>query len=154
LCIWVTEYLADEDFRIKLVFASSTGVRAGELHALRWRHLHFDRAEVKIETRVDAYKDEDVTKTAAGMRLIPISTALVVLLKEWKLRTKWSKPGDLVFANRDGGYVTHDDMIKRKFLKLFRKLAELHQKDPQKHAEAPAHFNWHALRHYAISTWI
>jgi len=31
--------VADEDFRVKLAFASSTGVRAGELHALRWHHL-------------------------------------------------------------------------------------------------------------------
>ena len=60
--------VADVDFRVKLAFASSTGVRAGELHALRWRHLDLGKAELTVETRVDAYGEEDVTKTAAGMR--------------------------------------------------------------------------------------
>jgi integrase len=59
-------------FRVKLAFASWTGVRAGELHALRWRHIDLTKGEVEIETRVDAYGDEDVTKTAAGMRTIPM----------------------------------------------------------------------------------
>lgn len=31
--------LADARFGVKLLFAAATGVRAGELHALRWRHL-------------------------------------------------------------------------------------------------------------------
>jgi integrase len=40
--------VADQDFRVKLAFASATGVRAGELHALRWHHLDFAEAEVKL----------------------------------------------------------------------------------------------------------
>lgn len=139
--------LADQDFRIKLVFASSTGVRASELHALRWRHIDFERAEVKIEARVDPFNDEDVTKTAAGMRTIPISTTLVTIMKEWKLRTKWSKREQLVFPSKRGSYCGHANMVKRKFLPLFHKLADMHR-------EPPARFNWHALRHFAISTWI
>src|SRR6185437_8261474 len=47
--------VADQDFRVKLAFASATGVRAGELHALRWKNLDFTKGEVTIETRVDAY---------------------------------------------------------------------------------------------------
>jgi len=146
--------VADENFRVKLAFASSTGVRAGELHALRWHHLDLVKCEVKIETRVDAYGEEDVTKTAAGMRMIPLSQPLVVMLKEWKLRTKRKKAGDLVFPSRRGWYTGHDNMIKRKFLPLFGLLAKKHQKDPAQHPEAPARFNWHALRHFAVSCWI
>ena len=51
---------ADQDLRVKLAFASATGVRAGELHALRWHHIDLDLGEVTIETRVDAYGNEDV----------------------------------------------------------------------------------------------
>ena len=79
--------VAGEDFRVKLAFAGATGVRAGELHALRWRHIDFAAGEAKVETRVDAYGEEDVTKTAAGMRTIPLSAPLVLMLKAWKLRT-------------------------------------------------------------------
>ena len=146
--------VADEDFRVKLVFASATGVRAGELHALRWHHLDFVKGEVKVETRVDAYNDEDVTKTAAGMRTIPLSQPLVLMLKEWKLRTKRKKTEDLVFPNKRGWYTGHDNMVKRKFLPLFEVLAAKHAEDPVGYPEAPARFNWHALRHFAVSCWI
>ena len=60
--------VADRDFRVKLAFAAATGLRAGELWALRWHHLDFDRGEVKVETRVDAFGDEDITKTACVYR--------------------------------------------------------------------------------------
>jgi integrase len=146
--------VADQDFRVKLAFAGATGVRAGEFHALRWHHLDLTKGEAKIETRVDAYGDEDVTKTAAGMRTIPLAQPLVLMLKEWKLRTKHKKPEDLVFPNKRGGYTGHDNMIKRKFLPLFDKLGELNCENPEQHPEAPARFNWHALRHFAVSCWI
>jgi integrase len=146
--------VADEDFRVELVTASSTGVRAGEEHALRWRHFNFAKGEVKVETRVDTYGDEDVTKTAAGMRTIPLSQSHITMLKAWKLRTRYKKDDDLVFPSKRGGYKSHDNMIKRKFLPLFDKLAENYRNDPTRNPEPPAPFNWHALRHFAISCWI
>jgi len=132
---------ADDDFRLRLIFASATGVRAGEFHALRWRHLDLNTGELVVETRVDSYGDEDVTKTAAGMRTVPLSESLVALLKEWRLRSRFSQPGDLLFPSRRGGYESHDNMVKRRFKPLF----EVAQVRP---------FNWHALRHFAISSWI
>ena len=48
----------------------------------------------------------------------------------------------------------HDNMVKRKFLTLLEKLAEQHAQDPVKYPAPPGLFNWHALRHFAISTWI
>ena len=146
--------VAGQDFRVKLIFAGATGVRAGEFHALRWRHLDLDAGAVAVETRVDAYGDEDVTKTEAGMRTVPLGTAVVSELKKWKLRSKFAKPDDLVFPNRRGSYENHDNLVKRHFLPLFDTLAKLHTDEPKRYAPAPARFNWHALRHFAISTWI
>jgi integrase len=88
------------------------------------------------------------------MRTIPLSQPLILMLKEWKVRTKRKKADDLVFPNKRGWYVGHDNMVKRKFLPLFDVLAEKHQEDPNKHPEAPERFNWHALRHFAVSCWI
>lgn len=143
--------IADDDMRIKLAFASATGVRAGEFHALRWRHIDLKRGEVTIETRVDAYREEDVTKTAAGMRTIPLGSSLVQYLKEWKLRTKFSTRDDLLFPNRHGTYANHDNFVKRQWYSLFEKIEKAHPSNP---APATERFNWHALRHFAISTWI
>jgi integrase len=145
--------VADQNFRVKLAFASATGVRAGELHALRWHHLDFSNGEMKVETRVDAFGDEDVTKTAAGMRIIPLSQPLVLMLKKWKLRTKWKKAGDLVFPNKRGSYTSHDNMVKRKFLPLFGLVAKKYEEE-RLNSLPPERFNWHALRHFAVSCWI
>jgi integrase len=146
--------ISGPDFRVTLIVASATGMRAGEFHALRWRHVDLAGGDVTIETRVDAYGDEDVTKTAAGMRTIPLGAAVVAELKAWKLRTKLSRPEDLVFPNRRGHYRDHGDMVKRSFYPLFDALAELHKQDPAKRPPAPDRFNWHALRHFAVSCWI
>jgi integrase len=145
--------VAEPDFRVKLVVSASAAPRAGELHAIRWRHFNFAAAEVTIETRVDIYHEEDVTKTEAGMRTIPLGALVIGELKAWKLRTKFNKPDDLVFPNKKGGYVGHDNMVKRKFNPLFDLLDELHAKDPKKYPKVKR-FNWHALRHYGISIWI
>jgi integrase len=146
--------VAGGDMRVKLIFAAATGVRAGEFHALRWKHLDLVSGEALIETRVDAYGEEDVTKTEAGMRTIPLGAELVAELKAWRARTARPKDDDLVFPNKRGWYENHDNMVKRRFLPLFARLAELHGADSGRHAPPPKVFNWHALRHFAVSTWI
>jgi integrase len=124
------------------------------LHALRWRHIDLDRGEVTIETRVDAHRQEDVTKTAVGMRNVPLGSALVEELRAWQSRSAYAGSDDLVFPNERGKYLSHDNMVKRLFLPLFDRLADLHAQSPREHPAAPALFNWHALRHFAISCWI
>jgi integrase len=144
--------LADEKFRVKLLFAAATGVRAGELHALRWRHVEFERREVRIETRVDSFHDEDVPKTKAGLRTIPLGGSLVQALQFWRKSTSYPGKDDLVFPNRHGRYYNHRGMIKYKFDPLFDKLKNRWQEE--RHNEPLEIFNWHALRHFAISCWI
>lgn len=146
--------VSDPDFRIVLIFASATGLRAGELHALRWRHLDLLGGEVSVETRVDAYGEEDVPKTAAGIRTVPLGVTVLAALKAWRLRSHRSNDNDLVFPNNRGRFQDHGGMVKRSFYPLFDRLAALHKEDPAKHPPAPCRFNWHALRHFAVSLWI
>ncbi|NDW07457.1 site-specific integrase [Jiella pacifica] len=146
--------VADPDFRVQIIFAAASAVRAGEHHALRWRHIDFEAGEVAIETRVDVWGEEDTTKTTAGVRTVPLASSVLTMLKEWRLRSRFGRDDDLVFPNRRGGYLGHGSMVKRKFYPLFRKLEKLHQTAPSEHAPAPKRFNWHALRHFGISTWI
>jgi len=144
--------LAAENFQVILIFAAATGVRAGELHALRWKHINFARREVKIETRVDPFGNEDVPKTAAGVRVIPLGDPVLMALKAWRLRSSHKGQNDLVFANTLGSYMNHDDMVKRKFQPLFGKLAATWKEERRN--ELLDVFTWHALRHFAISCWI
>jgi integrase len=144
--------LADETFRVRLTFAAATGVRAGELHALRWRHVDFERQEVRIETRVDPSGQEDVPKTKAGIRSIPLASSMVAVLRAWRKSSAFPGEDDLVFPNLDGRYKNHDDMVKRKFLPLFAKLTRKRTREGRN--EPIELFTWHALRHFAISCWI
>lgn len=146
--------VADPDFLVEIIFAAASGLRAGEHHALRWRHIHFNKREVDVETRVDAYNEEDAPKSAAGMRTVPLGDVVLKHLREWKLRSKWSNADDLVFPNASGSYVRHSHHLNDKFYPLFDKLAELHKVDPTAHAAPPKRFTWHSLRHFAVSCWI
>jgi integrase len=73
------------------------------------------------------------------------------MLKEWTQRTARKKP--VIFPNKRGHYADHGGMVKRKFLPLFDTRRETSQ-GTHEQSEAPARFNWHALRHFAVSCWI
>jgi integrase len=133
---------APEGLRLMLIFAATTGVRAGEQWAARWRDVDFVKHELRISRRVDAYGEESAPKSIAGGRTVPLSDQLVAMLKTWRLKSQFSKMDDLIFPNRNGRYLGHDNLIKRQFLPLFDKLKGVNR------------FNWHGLRHFAVSCWI
>jgi integrase len=144
---------ADEDFRIKLAFAASTGVRAGEQWAARWRDVDLEGSQLHIGCRVDAYREEGAPKTAAGVRTVPISSQLTAMLKAWKLKSIFKAPADLIFPNEEGNHISHDNLVKRRFTPLLDRLEAAHRADPRRSASL-RRFNWHALRHFAVSCWI
>jgi hypothetical protein len=72
------------------------------------------------------------------MRTIPISQALVLMFKGWKFRTKRKKDDDLVFPSKRGWYVSHDNMVKRKFFPLFDEIARRHKEDPARYPKGVA----------------
>lgn len=133
---------AGEELRLMLVFAASTAARAGEQWAVRWRDVNFDKGELYISRRVDVYGDESAPKSSAGVRTLPLSSQLVALLKAWKLKSRFSKSDDPIFPNREGHNLGHDNLIKRQFLPLFDLVPTVKR------------FNWHGLRHFAVSCWI
>jgi integrase len=108
------------------------------------------RIKMEGELQTGSYRAD----AAKGMRDAPLGADVVAALKAWKVRSKYTQPDQQVFPNEHGGYQNHDNMVKRKFFKLFEKLAELHAAAPEQHPTPPARFNWHALRHFAISCWI
>lgn len=67
---------ANEDLQLMLIFAASTGARAGEQWATRWRDVNFDKGELRISRRVDAYGDEGAPKSTAGLELCPCLASL------------------------------------------------------------------------------
>lgn len=132
---------ADDDFKIRIQFAATSGLRASEQWALKWKHVDLKNGKIKVESRVDAHGNFDTTKSKAGKRTVPIGKSMVATLTAWRLRSTHSKADDFVFPDSRGGYTRHTNMTKRDWVPLVEK-AEL------------APLGWHALRHFAISTWI
>lgn len=133
--------VADSDLRLMVLFAASTGLRAGEQWALRWCNVDAIAGTLSVKRRVDAYGEEGPPKSVAGAREVPLSSMLLRSLKEWRLQSKFSGDGDLIFSNRKGGYMGHDNLVKRRY-------------KPTLEAAGVYGINWHSLRHYAVSTWI
>jgi integrase len=132
---------ADGDLRFMVLFAASTGLRAGEQWALRWGDVDAAAGMLSVERRVDAYGEVGAPKTAAGTRAVPLASMMLRSLKEWRIQSKYSNADDLIFPNKKGRYMGHDNLVKRRY-------------KPALVAAEVFDINWHSLRHYAISTWI
>jgi integrase len=77
--------------------ASYSGLRRGELQALRWRHVDFEARKIRVERSWDQMAGEIDVKTAAGRRTVPIADPLRRELAAHKLRTGRGED-DLVFG--------------------------------------------------------
>jgi len=132
---------SSDDLRFMILFAASTGTRAGEQWALRWHDVDFDKRELNIERRVDSYGEEGPPKSAAGIRTVPVSEMLLRRLKQWRLQSKFSGGEDYIFPNKKGRNTCHDNLVKRRY-------------KPTMKVAGVSGINWHSLRHYAVSTWI
>jgi integrase len=73
------------------------GLRMGELRALRWRHVDFDAGRIRVEAGWDDYEGEQDTKTAAGVRTVPLIGRLRSELARHRLASGRG-PDDLCFG--------------------------------------------------------
>lgn len=110
-----------------------TGLRVGELAALRW-------SDIRDDWRVITVRRSWNTKTKSGkVRHVPLQAALVARLKAWKLE---SPHGDLVFPNRTGKMHAK---AARPFNRIFKRCcARVGLRD----------LRFHDLRHTFASHWV
>lgn len=133
---------------VLLAVAVVTGMRRGELLALRWSDIDFDRRRLLVLHSVDFLAGygyvEGKPKTAAGRRVISLPAFLLDMLKNHQVQQlalrkasdNW-EDHDLVFPNLRGGYL-HPNHLGEKFRRLL------------KEAGLP-HIHFHDLRHSAAS---
>ena len=93
--------------------AMLTGLRRGELFALRWKDLH--EQDRLLTVREAVYDGAFSTpKTEAGMRQIPLSDAALQLLSEWKTDAKRTEADALVFSTRSGKPLSPNHVLRRR----------------------------------------
>ncbi len=111
-----------------IALALTTGMRHGELAALRWDDIHLDTATVSIHRTLSHrhgkfYENDPKTKTSK--RIVPLAPALYDILATHHMRQNedrvkagpaW-KNLNLVFCTRLGGFL-NDDRTRDAFYKL------------------------------------
>ncbi|GAC1504657.1 MAG: hypothetical protein NVS2B12_17590 [Ktedonobacteraceae bacterium] len=136
-----------------IVLAVLTGMRRGELLALHWEDINFSKGTIHIHRSL-SYKNpdgngcvyrEELPKTAAGMRTIPLPDVALEALKAHQARQReqrlqagavWKHP-DLVFCTGIGSYYNQSNHHK-----VFHKILET--------AGLPV-IRFHDLRHSAAT---
>lgn len=122
--------------------ATWTGMRKGELAALRWADVDFEKRLVSVER---SFKGP--TKSGRT-RHLPIVDPLLPVLRAWRLKC----PGDLVFPNERGTLHNSSARIFEETLHRVLKRAGLAHE--RKRGELKPHITFHDLRHTFASHWV
>lgn len=89
-----------------------TGLRRGELFALRWKDL--DLAERTLTVRESVYEGVfDTPKTEAGCRRMPLSAGAMQLVESWRRRVGSTDGEALVFSTWSGKPIWPNNVLKR-----------------------------------------
>jgi len=98
--------------RAMVGLAILSGLRRGELFALRWQDI--DEASRVLTIREAVYDGVfDTPKTEAGVRQLPLSDAALGFVRGWKDRAGRSDAGDLVFATSTGKAISPNNVLRR-----------------------------------------
>jgi integrase len=145
--------ISRERLKVAFILALGSGIREGELLALRWKNVNLKDGTIRIAESIKRVRNYDPNidtktklifqepKTEAGKRTIPLPENVLAELKEHRKRQYEEKlragslyeDNDLVFCTEIGKVLE-----PRNFLDTFYSLI--------KKAEI-SHINFHALRH-------
>jgi integrase len=101
---------SDHDAAIYLT-AAFTGLRRGELLALRWRDVDFAGDTIRVRA---SYADGALTTPKSGkVRSVPMAPEVAAALAKWGHRGHSTDDDDLVFIGELGGYVDGSALRRR-----------------------------------------
>lgn len=89
-----------------------TGLRRGELFALRWWDI--DEPNRSLRVRAAVYEGVfDDPKTMASLRTIPLPNAALQLLAAWKGRARKTAAHELIFSTVSGKPISPNNILRR-----------------------------------------
>jgi len=88
--------------------AAFTGLRQGEVLALRWRHVDFQNAILHVQRNY--VRGQEDTPKSHRVRSVPLSDQAAAALDGLSRREAFTGPADLVFPNQVGGHLLDDDV--------------------------------------------
>lgn len=94
--------------------AVMTGMRKGELVALRWRDVDWNAGRIRIRRNFTC-GEFGTPKTRRTTRSVPMTPQLADALRVLQSRSRYRRPDDLVFAHPEHGGVIPKANIARRF---------------------------------------
>ena len=101
------------DFRLLFMLLLETGMRVGEVLALRWEDINFTKREIHVsQTKLKDKQEFNDPKTKAGNRYIPIiSDKLLARLKEYRKKGSLIKMQGYIFEDSSGGAMEYRRIV-------------------------------------------
>jgi integrase len=102
---------ASEQDAAVFLTAAFTGLRRGELVALRWREVDFARQMIRVSA---SYGNGELTLPKSGKgRSVPMAPPVAEALARLGQRERWTGPDDLVFVGAGGSYLDASALRRR-----------------------------------------
>lgn len=99
--------------------AAMTGMRQGELLALRWRDVDWEAKRIRVR-RNYTRGHWSTPKSRSGERSVPLSSKVEAALRSHQRRSRFSGEDDLVFAHPQSGEIPPHGPLVRRFKKALK----------------------------------
>ena len=106
----VARAAVSEQLAALIVVAAFTGLRQGELLALRWRHVNFGDRILHVRRNLPAGTAEEEAPKSHRIRSVPLSDQSAVALDGLSRREHFTGDDDLVFCTQVGGHLDDDNV--------------------------------------------
>ena len=106
------------DYKNCLIVRFFTGMRTGEVHGLKWKHVDFQHRQILVRESFVAGQ-QTTTKTDGSTREIQMSQPVLDALKQ---QSKVTCDIDYVFANKSGNPLSVHNVTKRIWYPLLKRL--------------------------------
>ena len=115
----VARAAADELLAAIFTVAAFTGLRLGELRALRWRDVDFAARNVYVRSNLPTHGEEKAPKSHK-MRSVPLIDQAAVVLDALSRRERFTGPADRVFT--DDGEPFNDNAVRDAFYAALKRV--------------------------------
>lgn len=107
-----------------VLLAGSTGLRRGEMIALRWRDIDFESCQADVQHSIWR-NAEGGTKTEASRKPVPLPPFVVEELKQWREASLYKSADDFIFPSvqKNGKQaISPDSILKREIRPALKRI--------------------------------
>lgn len=106
--------------RAIVVTAAMTGLRQGELIALRWEDINFDSAQLSVRASISR-GIAGTPKSFGSIRTVPLAHRVAAILREHRERSSYGADSELVFCHPFTGNPYDPSKMRERFYAAMRR---------------------------------